>query len=63
MLASGNPIVTMMQPSQSLMSEDATGGWGPTSTVRCSLPQSKMRAILVIIGHLLGKETFQVALV
>src|SRR5438046_2661614 len=53
----------MMQPSQSLMSEDATGGWGPTSTVRCSLPQSKMRAIFVVVANVFREQTFEMLLI
>ena len=50
-----HPIVTMMQPSQALMREDATSGYGGTSTVRCSLPESEMRAVLVVVADVFGK--------
>src|SRR6266536_6682300 len=53
----------MMQPSQSLMSEDATAAWGATSTARCSLPQSKMRAILVVVANVFREQTFEMLLI
>ena len=42
----------MIQPSQTLMSEDATRGLGATSAVRCFLPESEMRAVFVVVGNL-----------
>src|SRR5215470_16438493 len=53
----------MMQPSQSLLSEDATEGWSATSTARRSLPQSKMRAILVIVANVFREQTFEMLLI
>jgi hypothetical protein len=44
---SSSSIVAMMQPSQAFMREDATGGYGATSAIRCSLPESEMRAVFV----------------
>jgi hypothetical protein len=46
-----------------IVSEDATGAWGATSTARCSLPQSKMRAILVIVANVFGEQTFEMLLI
>jgi hypothetical protein len=45
---SSSSIVAMMQPSQAFMREEATGGYRATSAVRCSLPQSEMRAVFVV---------------
>jgi len=53
MLGSGSPIVTIMQPSQSLMREDVTRGYNATSTAWCSVAQSQMRAVLVIVANIL----------
>ena len=39
----------MMQAADSLAGEDITGGYGTQSVVRRSLPESKMRAILVVV--------------
>ena len=52
---SSSSIVAMMQPSQAFMREDATGGHRATSAVRCSLPQSEMRAVFMVVGDVFGK--------
>jgi hypothetical protein len=62
-LALGNPIVTMKQPSQLLMSMDATAVWGTISTVRCSLPESEMRAVLVEVANVFREQTFEMLLI
>ena len=53
----------MMQPSQPLMSEDATRGQVATSAARCSLRESKMRAVLVVVADILREQTFQMPFV
>jgi len=63
MLGSGSPIVTMMQPSPSLMRHDASCGWGPPSTVGCSLPQSQMRAVRVIVANIFSEQTLEVSFI
>jgi len=39
---SSDPILTMMQPAESLMRKDATRSYATNSAFRCSLPESKM---------------------
>jgi hypothetical protein len=42
----------MVQPSQSHMRKDATRGYGASSAVWRSLPESQMRAILVVVANI-----------
>src|ERR1022692_4360114 len=60
---SGSPIVTMMQPAESLMREDATGGCGANSSGRRCLPEPKMRAGLMIGADVFRGQTFQMAFI
>jgi hypothetical protein len=60
---SGSPIVTMMQPAQSILRKDAPRGCGANSVVGGSLPQPKMRAVFVIVADIFGEQTFQMAFV
>ena len=60
---SGSPIVTMMQPAESLMREDATGGYGANSPSWRSLPESQMRAVLMVVAEVFREQTFQLAFV
>jgi len=59
----GRPIITVVQPTQSIMGKHATRGYAASSVPRRSLAQSKMRAVLVMVGDVLGKEPLQVSLV
>jgi hypothetical protein len=59
----GRPIVTVVQPAQSIIGKHPTGGYAASSATRRSLAQSKVRAVLVMVGDVLGKEPFQVPLV
>ena len=52
----------MMETSQSLMRIDAFRSYGATSTVWCSLPQSKMRAVFVVVTNVFREKTFQMSL-
>ena len=45
------------------MRQDATRGSGTSSTVRRSLPESKMRAVLVIVADILREKSLQMAFV
>ena len=54
---SGSLIVTMMQPAESIMREDATRTYGTRSVVRRSLPQSEMRAVFVIVADVFREQT------
>jgi len=42
-------IVTMVQSAESLARKDATRSCGTSSAVRCSLPESEMRAVVMVI--------------
>ncbi len=53
----------MVQPSQSRMRKDVTGGYGASSSVWRSLPESEMCAVLVVAANILREQAFQVALV
>ena len=53
----------MMQPAQSILRKNAPGGGGANSVVRGSLPQPKMRAVLVIVADVFRKQTFQMAFI
>src|ERR1019366_6963547 len=56
---SGSPIVTMMQPADSILRKDAPRGCGANSVVGGSLPQSKVRAVLVVVANVFREHTFQ----
>ena len=45
------------------MGKDATRGYAASSAPRCSLSQSKMHAVFVMVGDVLGKQPLQVPLV
>ena len=53
----------MMQPAESVVRLDATRGSGTSSRVRRSLPESKMRAVLVVVADILGEKSLQMAFV
>jgi hypothetical protein len=59
----GRPIVTVVQPAQSIIGKHPTRGYAASSAPRRSLAQSKVRAVLVMVGDVLGKEPLQVPLV
>jgi hypothetical protein len=45
------------------MRKDVTGGYRATSAVRCSLPQSEMRAVFVVVEDVFGKYPLQMAFI
>src|SRR5882724_5971476 len=45
------------------MRKDVTGGYAASSSVWCSLPESEMCAVLVVVANILREATFQVAFV
>jgi hypothetical protein len=53
----------MMQPAESLVRHDAAGGCGLSSPGRRFFPESKMRAILVIVADVLREQPFQMPFV
>ena len=59
----GRPIVTVVQPAQSIMGKHATRGYAASSAPRCSLAQSKVCAVFVMVRHVFRQEPFQVPLV
>ena len=61
--ASGSPIVTVMQPTESLLRLGSTRSYRARSVVRCSLPESQMRAILMVITNIFRKQPFQMQFV
>jgi hypothetical protein len=53
----------VVQPSQSRMRKDVTGGYGASSSVWRSLPESEMCAVLVVVANILREPAFQVAFI
>jgi len=53
----------MMQPTQPLMREEVSRGYGAASTVWCFLPESKMGAILVVIANVFRQQAFEMSLI
>ena len=53
----------MVQTAQSRMADHRTGRRGTDSAARGFLAETKMRAILVMVGDVLGKEPLQMPLV
>src|SRR5258705_10062494 len=45
------------------MRKDVTGGYGASSSVWRSLPESEMCAVLVVVANILREPAFQVAFV
>jgi hypothetical protein len=52
-----------MQPAESIMREDATGSYGASSPVWRSLPQSEMRAVLVVVADVFREQSLQMAFI
>ena len=50
-----------MQPSKSRSGKDATRGYSANSAVRCSLLESEMRAVVVLVANIISEQTPQVA--
>jgi hypothetical protein len=59
----GHPIVTVVQPTQSILGKHATRGSAASSASRRSLPQPKVRAVFMMVGNVRGKQPLQVPLV
>ena len=53
----------MMQPAESVPRQDATSGRGTSSPIRCSLPESQMRPVFVIVADVLGEQALQMAII
>src|SRR5215831_15420334 len=59
----GRSIIKVVQPTQSIMGKHATRGYTANSAPRRSLAQPKVRAVLVMVGDVLGEQPLQVPLV
>ena len=59
----GRPIITVVQPTQSIVGKHATRGYAVSSAPRHSLAQPKVRAVFVMVGNLIGQEPLQMPLV
>jgi hypothetical protein len=59
----GHPNITVMQPTQSIMGKHATRGYAASSAAWGSLAQSKVGAVFMMVGDVLGKQPLQVPLV
>src|SRR5215469_12550563 len=57
------PIITVVQPAQSVMGNHATRSYAASSAPRRFLAQSKVRAVFVMVGNVFRQEPFQVPLV
>src|SRR5258706_2661794 len=48
-----------MQASQSLLRKDPTWGYRTNSAVRRSLPESEMRAVLMLVANILREQSLE----
>src|ERR1039457_1187015 len=53
----------MMQPAELVARNNATRSHGTNPAVGCSLPQSEMRAVFVVVVDVFRKQPFQMAFV
>jgi hypothetical protein len=53
----------MMEPPESFLRNDPTGGHGANSPIRCSLPESKVRTVFVIVPDIIREQTLQMGFV
>ncbi len=60
---SGSPIVTIMQPAESLLRQDATRGFGMSPAVRRFLRQAEMRAILIVVADVFREQAPEMAFI
>jgi hypothetical protein len=61
--ALGSSLVTMMQSTKSVVRNHTTRYGGTSPTVRSLLAHSEMRAVLMIITDVFGKQTFWMAFI
>lgn len=57
--ASGRPVITMVHSAESVVRNDATQSYGANPAVRCFLPESEMRAVIVVITNILREQPLQ----
>jgi hypothetical protein len=60
---SGRALVAMMQAAQSGTRNHVSRSFGPNSAVRSLLGQAQVGSVFMVIAGILGKKSFQVALV
>jgi len=53
MTGSGRPVITMVHSAEPVVRNDATQSYGANPAVRCPLPESEMRAVVVIVTNIL----------
>ena len=53
----------MVQSAKSLVRKDATRSCGTNPAIWCSLPESKMRAVFVVIPDVFREHTLQMAFI
>jgi hypothetical protein len=53
----------MMQAAESLLRKHPTRSYGTNPAVRCSLPESQMRAVVMIVVNIISEQPFQMALI
>jgi len=53
----------MVQPAKSVVRKDATRSCGSDPAVRCSLPESEMRAIFMVIPEVFREQMLQMAFI
>lgn len=58
---SRSPIVAMMQAAEPLVSNDLTACRGMNPAARCSLPEPEVRAVLVVVADIVGKQSLEVS--
>jgi hypothetical protein len=51
----------MVQPAESIMRKDATRSCGTDPAIRCSLPESEMSAVFVVIPDVFREQALQMA--
>ena len=59
----GRPIITVVQPTQSIMGNHATRGYVASSAPWRSLAQPEVPAVFLMVGDVLGEQPSQVPLV
>ena len=53
----------MVQTSESIMRKDATRSCGMNPAVRCSLPESEVGAILVVVADIFADQPFEMTFI
>jgi hypothetical protein len=51
----------MVEPAESLGRKDTARSYGTNPAVRCSLPESEIRAVVMIVADIIREQPFQMA--